>query len=1470
MDFDLTFSTLASAPLSASRSAEQKQLSASRVAYANRTRPGYNKRAHSQTQKLPPHPSQPSSKLRPDFLATAPASKVSKLRKTVKRTRGKFSSSPATGAASSSPSPPLSLSPASPQPFTPVPRPLHPNSMSQSDPDPLAGVKEMHESLHGVAPKTRSKTSRAKAARSKSRSRSKSKTTSRRPPSPTSHLPQHASAPAIPIALPPTQSATEVQLTRLILSRDSLISTLQSLPPKLTPSILSSTVDPLISLLRNTTLDLISLVTHWRSLLPNSSSFSKFAPAPAFVFAGQNPLLKMTRDTNFLHSLPALEAHLGLSLLHNPLLAFKNLKEEPATLLGVAKNRGDIVLPPCLRALPKARIASSLACLLDELEKNRVPLAADVDARPLLEPDERVEDLTDEQLLRAAFDSPIRDKSAATSPFAKAKPSRWGNMSSSTRTFGLFGKPASPKSLASGPLPGPGEEATETEIAHTIHMRDVDRACMHAESHVKMLLERLEQQDASEARDGPIYEYFLIWKRHHWKIQNMKEMEERRRRKTLRDCFYSWAGEAYRAIHAQRMAMRALQKKRDFLISSLPQTVQAEMKKDHFIAWRDFKKVLLKVREFRNKHGAKWIGICLGAWMHYTRLEYGVKRIRKIVMVDLIRDTFFMWCRFISLKDYKLGQRYRFRHKLTLAGKKWCGNAFKDWRRFIHMKRRIRHVEKIVRRVRKKHAFEKWMYVITSHRLGMHITMAGLLDKIKSLFKRTPFKKITEDSDSDSDGETIEEMRKRGVFVSEIVYKKERREKKLAKERADAEVGAEKKKEQAKKEEVKKLMGLAEDDDEEEEEEEEEGGEEEKEGDEKEEEVASEHEEEESLRGPSPASSPKRSSRRASRSPKNSPKSKSRKPPSPSPAATDSTGKEVYRPSKQSLMLGVSKKGREIVGNPDHKAAAPAPAPAPPKVSLFARDAAARKINKAVHNYLIRLHAHENFKKQFAAVSRIESWWQRQTSLIFDENPNSKFTYEHFAAALSIQRFFRARVGLFRVVKAERKKSHSAAAFLQSSFRRHSTLKDLAAKHTGAEAIQKQFRRKSMLRKQELLDHDGNNSLHYAVMSANSELLQQLLRKDWDITRTNAKKQNVLHIACMSEHSGAATCVEIILKKLTDINAARLVDGAPLLNFVAATDETGKTPLHHACIRGAKESILLLLEKGAELAAYDNDGKTVLHHAVTNERHKACQSLVDSGFPLDAVDHDGCTPLHIASSKDLWRFGQMLIQGGASVDCVDSACMTSLHTAVASGNNKMAHVLLSAGANPNLVDGIGRAPLHIAVENKDEACVRMLLKSAANVNIQDSDGNTPLHWGAMVDARKCIQCLLEWRADIMMVNSTNQPPSQIAVSNDFGECVRLLQNGNTNAASELDPMSFLMGASPAAPEESTPPVESSARSAGSGSGVWACFGDDENLSMQYPAPASPMPKLFFGGYEGQDVAKGRPHAGILKNKNKNK
>ena len=71
----------------------------------------------------------------------------------------------------------------------------------------------------------------------------------------------------------------------------------------------------------------------------------------------------------------------------------------------------------------------------------------------------------------------------------------------------------------------------------------------------------VDSRDQEEAKEGAVYDYWLIWKKWHWKQQNLKAMMEQKRRKLLRDIFYSWAGIAYRSIHAQRLAARALKKK---------------------------------------------------------------------------------------------------------------------------------------------------------------------------------------------------------------------------------------------------------------------------------------------------------------------------------------------------------------------------------------------------------------------------------------------------------------------------------------------------------------------------------------------------------------------------------------------------------------------------------------------------------------------------------------------------------------------------------------------------------------------------------------------------------------------------------------------------------------------------------------------------------------------------------------------
>ena len=192
------------------------------------------------------------------------------------------------------------------------------------------------------------------------------------------------------------------------------------------------------------------------------------------------------------------------------------------------------------------------------------------------------------------------------------------------------------------------------------------------------------------------------------------------------------------------MAAKALAKKREALISVLPQTVAKEIVESHFYAWKDLRAITLKVRNFRSSHGAKFLGICLGAWIHYRKIELGIKRVRRTVMIDLIRDIFYRWTRFVKLKDYVLDERYKKRNKMTLASKKWAKNAFREMKRFVYMKNRIRSVNKVLSRMRKYHAFNLWLRRITSHslifaRLNLLGSSANCIAMAKRLLS-APFK----------------------------------------------------------------------------------------------------------------------------------------------------------------------------------------------------------------------------------------------------------------------------------------------------------------------------------------------------------------------------------------------------------------------------------------------------------------------------------------------------------------------------------------------------------------------------------------------------------------------------------------------------------------------------------------------------------------------------------------------------------
>ncbi|XP_034259213.1 ankyrin repeat domain-containing protein 54 [Pantherophis guttatus] len=149
------------------------------------------------------------------------------------------------------------------------------------------------------------------------------------------------------------------------------------------------------------------------------------------------------------------------------------------------------------------------------------------------------------------------------------------------------------------------------------------------------------------------------------------------------------------------------------------------------------------------------------------------------------------------------------------------------------------------------------------------------------------------------------------------------------------------------------------------------------------------------------------------------------------------------------------------------------------------------------------------------------------------------------------------------------------------------------------------------------------------------------------------------------------------------------------------------------------ETVVQLLEDGADPCAADDKGRTALHFASCNGNDRIVQLLLDHGADPNQRDGLGNTPLHLAACTNHVPVITMLLRGGARVDALDRAGRTPLHLARSKLN------ILQDGLSQSLevvrlevkqiiqmlreyLDRLGR---HEQREQLDDLCTRLQMTS---------------------------------------------------------------------------------------------------------------------------------------------------------------
>lgn len=267
-------------------------------------------------------------------------------------------------------------------------------------------------------------------------------------------------------------------------------------------------------------------------------------------------------------------------------------------------------------------------------------------------------------------------------------------------------------------------------------------------------------------------------------------------------------------------------------------------------------------------------------------------------------------------------------------------------------------------------------------------------------------------------------------------------------------------------------------------------------------------------------------------------------------------------------------------------------------------------------------------------------------------------------------------------------------------------------------------------------------------------IVQIFLKKGGiDVDKRDVEGNTPLYHACLK---GFRDIVNLLLDSDADVSIA---------------NNCSETPLHAVARNGNKEIIGKLIQYGADLDATDNEGRTPLIRLLDNKRTDAALFLIEQGADTEITDNSGHKAIDYATAHGLKEVVIRLIVDGTS----DIQGNTPLHQAVFNGQSEIVCLLLST--SPDMIDvtnDAGETPLLIACMKGNLTIVNLLIDAGAEVNKALLNGNTPLHFAAGFGNKFIGNSLIAAQALVNVKNKNGETPLILASREGNNEFVALL------------------------------------------------------------------------------------------------